>query len=117
MTEERVRRWVEGYVKAWNSNEAADITALFTEDGRYLTEPHAEPWEGHDEIVRKWLESKDRPGETTFEYEVRAVDGDLAIVKGVTTYKEPRRLYSNLWEIEFAPDGRASKFVEWWMKR
>lgn len=117
MDERTVRRWVEGYVKAWNSNASHDITALFTENARYYTEPHASPWEGHDTIVRNWLEQKDEPGETSFEYRVIALDRDTAIVKGEAIYKNPPKRYSNLWEIRFADDGRAREFVEWWMEQ
>ena len=117
MDEKIVRRWVDGYVKAWNSNTSEDITALFTEDARYYTELHASPWEGHETIVRNWLEAKDEPGETTFEYRVIAMDLETAIVKGVTTYKNPPKRYSNLWEIRFADDGRAREYVEWWMEQ
>lgn len=116
MDERGVRRWVDAYVKAWNSNAREDITALFTTKARYYTEPHAAPWEGHDAIVRGWLENKDEPGETTFEYRVIALDRDTAIVKGEATYKNPPKRYSNLWEIRF-DDGRAREFVEWWMEQ
>ena len=115
--EQTVRRWVAGYVTAWNSNSRDDIVALFTDDARYYTEPYADPWQGHDEIVQNWLEQKDEPGETAFDYDVLAIDGNVAIVKGETDYRTPPRSYSNLWEITFAPDGRALTFVEWWMKK
>ena len=117
MDADRVREWVAGYVRAWNSNDPDDIAALFTEDARYLTEPHAEAWEGRDRIIQGWLEAKDEPGETSFEFDVLAIDGDLALVKGETTYKTPPRKYSNLWELRLEADGRAAEFVEWWMKQ
>ena len=112
-----VRAWIEGYVRAWNSNERDDIVRLFTEDARYFTEPHAQPWVGHDGIVEGWLGSKDEPGDTTFEFDVLAVEGALAVVKGETRYKGSGKHYSNLWEITFADDGRATNYVEWWMER
>ena len=112
-----IRAWVDGYVKAWNSNDRDDIGSLFTDDAVYLTEPHATPWEGRDAIVREWIENKDEPGETIFEYDVLCIAGDLGIITGVTMYRDPPRGYSNLWEITLAEDGRASRFVEWWMER
>ena len=117
VNEKDVRRWVDGYVTAWNSNAEADIVALFTEDAKYYTEPHAKPWSGHETIVTEWLGAKDEPGETTFEYRVIAIDRDLAIVKGQTTYRDPPKTYSNLWEIRLTPDRRAYEFVEWWMEQ
>lgn len=117
MEERAVRRWVDGYINAWNSNARQDIVALFTDDARYYTEPHATPWEGHGAIVKGWLDRKDSPEETSFEYRVIAIDGDLAIVKGEVVYRNPAKRYSNLWEIRFAEDGRAREFVEWWMEQ
>jgi uncharacterized protein (TIGR02246 family) len=113
----KVRQWVEGYVKAWNSNDPEDIGALFTDDAAYFTEPYAEPWRGREEIIRGWLEIKDEPGQADFRYQVLVTGGDLGVVKGETLYKdEPRRKYSNLWEIRLNADGRAKEFIEWWMR-
>jgi hypothetical protein len=54
----RVRAWIDGYVRAWNSNDPADIRALFTQEAAYYTEPYGPPWEGRDEIVHQWLDRK-----------------------------------------------------------
>ena len=113
----RFEHWVERYVRAWNSNDPEDIGALFAEDGRYRTEPYAEPWQGREEIVREWLGIKDEPGQTEFTYGVIATEGELGIVKGETIYKEPRGRYSNLWEIRLDAEGRCTEYVEWWMKQ
>ncbi len=117
METERYEDWVERYIKAWNSNAPEDISAAFTEDGCYRTEPFADAWRGRDEIVRGWLDIKDEPGQTDFTYQVIAVEGDLGVVKGETTYRTPAAKYSNLWEIRLASDGRCTEFIEWWMKQ
>ena len=110
-------RWVQKYRHAWESNRGDDIAALFADDAEYLTEPFAEPWRGRDEIVLRWLERKDEPGSATSSFEVLAADGDLGVVQGATDYVDPPKRYSNLWLIRLAPDGRATLFVEYWMKR
>jgi hypothetical protein len=111
------KKWVDGYRKAWESNAPDDIGALFTEDARYYTEPYAQPVEGRDAIVADWLEQKDEPGDTTFDYDVLAIAGGLAIVRGITRYvTEPPRTYSNLWEIHLTEEGLCHQFVEWYMK-
>ena len=114
---ERYKDWVERYVTAWNSNARDYIAALFTEDGRYQTEPYAKPWLGREEIVQGWLDNKDEPGQTDFDYRVIAAEGDLGIVKGETVYKNPAAKYSNLWEIRLDAGGLCTEFVEWWMKQ
>ena len=117
ISEKDVRKWVRGYINAWHSNDRDDIVALFTQDARYYTEPHATPWEGHEDIVAGWLDRQDAPGETSFEYRVLAVDGDLALVKGEATYKNPKKVYSNLWELRFGPEAKVREFIEWWMEQ
>jgi hypothetical protein len=115
MTEvDHVSAWVAGYVRAWNSNEPGEIGALFADDAVYRPEPHAEPWVGRERIVAEWLGRRDKPGETTFEWRPVALDGDVAVIAGTTTY--PTRTFSNLWVLRFAGDGRCRDFTEYWMQ-
>jgi hypothetical protein len=114
-TDAAVRRWVEGYVRAWDSNAPDDIRALFTDDGEYHVEPWGDPWKGGDEIVSGWLSRGDQAGHYTFEWSVAGVDGRRAFVEGKTVYDE-YGTYHNLWVVDLADDGRATSFVEWWMK-
>ncbi len=113
---EQVTSWIEAYVRAWNSNEAADIAALFTDSATYRTEPYATPWRGTAEIVEQWLAIKDAPGEAAFSWEPLAVTADVAIIEGHATYSTPPRTYSNLWVIMLEGDGRCREFTEWWMQ-
>jgi uncharacterized protein (TIGR02246 family) len=111
------RAWVDGYRAAWESNDPAAIGALFAEEGRYLTEPYAEPWTGREAIVAGWLDHRDEPGQTEFRFEVVAVEGDLGFVRGWTTYLDPPpREYSNLWVVRLDADGRCLEYTEWWMR-
>jgi ketosteroid isomerase-like protein len=110
-----VADWVERYRRAWDSNDPEDIRALFTEDAVYLTEPYAEPWRGHDEIVAGWLDHKDEPGDWKFKWEPLAESGDVSMLTGTTDYGD--RVYSNLWVIRLDADGRAREFTEWYMQQ
>jgi SnoaL-like domain len=117
LVEERdIATWVEGYIKAWNSNNPEDIGRLFTDEALYFTAPFREPWRGRDEIVSGWIEKKDEPDTTEFSYDVEAIDGSLGIVRGRTIYKDPLEQYSNLWQIRLDESGRCYEFVEWWME-
>ncbi len=106
-------RWLDGYRRAWQSNDAADIRALFTDDAEYRTDPWRSPDRGHDAIVAGWLEQRDEPGTWTYEGRVIGVDGSLVFIEGETAYSSGAT-YSNLWAVRLA-DGRASSFTEWWM--
>ena len=114
MDRTQAERWIDGYERAWRSNERADIEALFTEDGRYHTAPYRDPWTGHDDIVRGWTARTDGEGDWTFRSEVMAVDGDLAFIRGRTDYANGTS-YENLFVVRIGEDGRASEFTEWFM--
>lgn len=109
-----VTSWIDGYVRAWNSNDPRDIGRLFTEDAEYFKEPYVQPWRGPEQILAGWLAHRDEPGDTSFDWHPVAVTADVAIVAGTTRY--PGQTYSNLWVIRLADDGRCRQFTEWWME-
>ena len=112
---ETITDWMNGYLRAWDSNAPDDIRALFTDDAEYLTAPFVDPRVGVDAIVAGWIEDQDQPGDYTFSWSELALAGDLAFVTGDTLYSDGRR-YANLWIIRFAPDGRATSYTEWYMR-
>ena len=110
--------WIRRYVHAWETNDPDDIRGLFTDDAEYRDGPSTPPWVGHDAILDGWLGQKDEPGTYSFEYEITAVDGDVAVVRGWTHYPgstDKNSRYDNLMVIELAPDGRARSFTDWWV--
>ena len=72
---------------------------------------------GREQIIERWLERKDEPGQTTFARQ-RLVDiPERAVIVGTATCLEPRRVYnSNLWVIRLDHEGRCREFTEWWME-
>lgn len=108
--------WVAAYVAAWQSNDPAEIGALFTDDARYLTSPDSEPRIGRDAIVAGWLEDLDEPGSWSFDWHIVHEHDDFVVVQGRTDYPAERD-YLNLWIIRLAADGRATEFTEWYMPR
>ncbi len=116
MTENDVRTWMEGYIKAWNSNDREDIGSLFTNKGNYFTAPYRQPWSGRENIIDGWLDRKDEPGEFEFDYEVMGVSGETGFVRGWTKYVKEDKDYSNLWIIRLDDNGQCYEFIEWWMR-
>lgn len=120
-----VERWIEAYRKAWASDDAADIEALFTEDATYSPFPwprDREPWTGRDTIVRNWRERGDSKLGWRFEHDILAVDGDSAVIEGWTYYDRGEgdpwdEAYSNIWLVRFGDNGRAREFAEWWVQK
>jgi hypothetical protein len=116
MDEPAVAAWIDGYVRAWETNDPAAIGELFADNARYYPRPDGEPWRDRGGIVSNWLERRDEPGTWAFRYQTLAVAGDLAFVRGWTHYNDPATEYSNLWVIRFDPAGRCVEFTEWWME-
>ncbi len=87
---------------------------MFTEDASYSTEPYREPHQGRAAIVADWLNRKDEPGETAFQWQPISITDEVAVIKGTTRY--PESAYSNLWVIHLDADGRCREFAEWWME-
>ena len=114
MTSARYESWMLAYVSAWDSNDPGDITALFTDDAEYFPAPHVRPAVGHDAIVTWWLSARDEPGDHAFTWRPVAITPTTAVIRGRTDYADGRS-YENLWVVEFAPDGRASRYTEWYM--
>jgi hypothetical protein len=108
--------WVEGYLRAWNSNDPKDIGLLFSDDASYCTGPFDEPWRGREAIIDEWLSHKDEPGSFTFEYELAATEGDLGVIRALTRYMTPAREYSNIWFIKLNEKGESVEFTEWWVE-
>ena len=55
------------------------------------------------------------PTEPVIELDVLVEDDTVGVVTGSVDYPG-HQLYRNMWEIHFAEDGRARRFVEWYMK-
>jgi uncharacterized protein (TIGR02246 family) len=111
---DRLTAWINGYLRAWNTNDPSAIGELFAADADYYTEPFGAPWHGRERIVRGWLARQDEPGETTFDWSPIVVTPEVAVVRGTTNY--PDRVFSNLWVIRLDGDGRCLEFTEWWMQ-
>jgi hypothetical protein len=83
------QRWLDDYIEAWKTYDAAAIGALFSEDARYRYHPWDEGddvLEGRAAIVASWLGDQDEPGSWTAEYHPWAIDGDRAVATGVSLY-------------------------------
>jgi hypothetical protein len=120
MDVESVSKWLDAYVAAWRSYDRRAIADLFSEDVTYRYHPYDRPESGRDRVVDAWLEDPDARDSWDASYEPVAIDGDIAVAKGVTRYhaREGRRerVYHNVFLITFDDAGRCRDFVEYYMK-
>jgi SnoaL-like domain len=128
VTHDDVQAWLDRYVDAWQSYDRDKIAALFSEDAEYRYHPWYEPLHGRDAIVADWLSpggdpaQRDAPGTVEASYRPFAVDGDVAVAVGTSTYwmdathAELSRRYHNAYLITFDASGRCRSFTEFFMK-
>jgi len=123
MNKAAVTDWLKGYMHAWETYSPEAIGALFTEDATYSYHPYAKPVVGRQAIVKSWLKRQDAPGTFAANYKPIAVDGDVAVVNGRSTYfkdssrTEMTKEWDNIFVIKFDKDGRCRSFSEWWVAR
>lgn len=117
-----VQTWLDQYVAAWKSYNSAQIAPLFSANVVYQFTPWSAPVHGRDAVVAAWLDPSSRDADNTFEahYEPVIIEGDTAVVRGVSTYYTDtthaaiRRQFANLWIVRFDDAGVCREFIEWW---
>ena len=114
MTAADVQAWLDAYVAAWRTYDAAAIGELFAPGAAYAYHPYDEPLRGRDAIAASWLEDRDAPGSWEAAYAPTLIDGRRAIATGTTRYANGD-VFSNLFELEFDAEGRCARFVEWYI--
>ena len=127
---EHVERWLDDYVAAWKSYDRDEIAALFSRRRRVPLPPvrraDPRPRGGRRVVARRGDHDDARtatsPAPTTRAIAPVAVDGDVAVATGTSTYtNEPGgpvdTVYDNCFVIRFDDDGRCREFTEWFVKR
>lgn len=130
MDRAQAQTWLDRYVAAWLSYDAKDIAALFTEDIAYRYHPYDEPITGREEVVASWLgegnstgaSTRDAPGTYAAQYEPVAVDGDVVVATGTSSYRERPdgpvvRVYDNCFVMRFDAEGNCREFTEYYLRR
>src|SRR5829696_3788919 len=91
-----VDRWLGSYVEAWKTYDPDSIGALFADTITYRYHAYDDPVVGRHAVVASWIggsdapgvSARDAPGTYAADYAAIAVDGDVAVATGVTTYYE-----------------------------
>jgi hypothetical protein len=108
--------WLDRYIDAWRSLNAAAIGELFSPEARYFFGPYRDPVVGRAAIVATWTGDPDAPGSWEAEYRPLAIDGEVAVSIGESRYANGRT-YSNVFVCRFDGDGRCTEFREWFMEK
>jgi ketosteroid isomerase-like protein len=116
----QVDDWLERYVAAWKSYDRDAIDELFSEDIEYRYHPYDdEAVRGREAVVQDWLEDRDEPGRYDAIYRTQAVDGDVAVATGTSSYFDAdgavEKIYYNCFIMRFDDSERCREFTEWFM--
>ena len=114
MDEALVERWIEGYLKAWRTNDPEDIGRS---SPRRPVLHGATPGavagaSGHHRRVDR---TEGRAGPVGLPSRDRGSGRRCGLRPGLDRLSGQPTAYSNLWVIRLDQDGRCSEFTEWWM--
>ncbi len=122
--------WLDSYVTAWLSYDAGEIGALFTEDIVYRYHPYDDPIVGREAVVASWLgesdsdgaSTRDAPGTYSARYAPVAVDDDVVVATGTSSYSERPdgpvvRIYRNCLVMRFDTEGQCREFTEYYIRQ
>jgi ketosteroid isomerase-like protein len=125
-----VDQWLRAYVEAWQADDRDQIGELFSEDVEYRYHPYDEPVRGRAAVVRSWMgeednqdaSTRDAPGTFDAAYRAVAVDGDVAVATGSSSYRSApggpvEKVFDNCFVLRFDSAGRCREFTEWYMRR
>jgi ketosteroid isomerase-like protein len=120
--ETRFQRWLDAYVEAWRTYDAAAIGALFSKDVEYRYHPWDEPVRGREALVEDWLSDRDEPDTWTAEYRPWLVADGNAVAVGVSRYlaadrQSVEREYHNIFLCRFDDEARCAEFTEVFLER
>ena len=129
MDHKAAQAWLDRYVEAWLTYDPGSIGELFSADVAYRYHPYDDPIEGRGKVVASWLgessedgaSDRDRPGTYEASYAPVAVDGDVVVATGTSSYRdEPGgpvvHVFHNCFVMRFDADGRCREFTEYYMK-
>jgi ketosteroid isomerase-like protein len=129
MDRDGAQDWLDRYVAAWMSYERDAIGDLFSDDVTYRYHPYDDPIRGRDAVVASWLgesdsddaSTRDAPGTYEASYSPVAVDGDVVVASGRSSYRDRPggpvvRVYENCFVMSFDDAGRCRDFIEYYLQ-
>jgi hypothetical protein len=113
MDRSAVSSWIAKYEEAWRTPGTRLLFDLFVPDVSYVPSPWAEGIADLASLATYWEAERDGPNEDfRMMHELVAIEGNTAVARIMVEYVDDRS-WRDLWVLEFANDGRCSRFEEW----
>jgi ketosteroid isomerase-like protein len=109
------------YGRAWEAFDGDGWIELFTESAEYHEDPFETPIVGHNPIRSYLLHAAENQQQVEFTVERHWVAGNTVLAAWhasfVRTATGARVRIAGFMTLELDPDGRISRFREWWHRR
>jgi ketosteroid isomerase-like protein len=110
---------LEAYGRAWADFDGDGWVDLFSEDAEYHEDPFGTPLVGHNALRAYLLDASASQRDVEFTVERHWVSGETVLaawhVSFVDRASGDTARKAGFLTAEVAPDGRISRFREWWM--
>ena len=121
MTREVLQSWLRAYGAAWERRNAQAAVDLFADDVVYSVLPFTTPIRGRHELLKYWRHVTSSQEQIHFDFEIMALSRDEGIAHWRANFLrlgERKRLeLDGICVLSLNPDGRCTRFHEWWHKR
>jgi len=118
---DRLGSWLERFGRAWETRNAEEAAALFSEDGSYRETPFDEPLTGGEEIRAHWSSLPKARRTSAFSYEILAQTEFWGIARWQGAYtpadREMQLELDGILLLSLDHEGRCRDFREWSNRR
>jgi len=87
LTLDQLSDWLQRYFHAWDSNDPAEVSALFSEEAIYYYGPLKDPARNRETIVKNWVADPEGQKDVSYNFEALATNGDIGIAHWHVAYK------------------------------
>ena len=116
-----LKRWMEGYGAAWEGRDPEAAAALFTVDARYQETPYSEPFQGQAGIGEYWTRVTADQENVRFSFEIIATSGSTGIAQWASKFRsisgDTEVELNGVFVLEFADVTQVRSLREWWHVR
>jgi len=119
---EQFTDWLERYFRAWQSNHADDVAALFAEDAIYYYGPFKTPAVGRQQIVANWMADPEQQTQVEYNFTPLAIIENLGFAHWHVLYRSGKKPsvateMDGILVLTFDAQGRCTEHREWYSSR